>query len=391
MIGTRITALLFGLLVAGGAVAAEAPLVGSPAVAGYQPIGKDEQGLWAQMDEIEREFKMSKLIVKNESVSQYLRTVLCRVVGDDRCGAARIYVVRSTVFNASMAPNGMMIVNTGLLLRTRNEAELAAILGHEFGHFEMRHSVASQKSQRNATGWAAWLTVLSIGIGAGTDFSPLFIGGYFKFSRDQERAADFAGIGFMGVRGYRTLAASNVWAQLRDEEDARALALGVKSLKDSGGGPFATHPMNIERMTYLREASKTIGPNNDFDGRDEYRKAISPLWQMLIDDQIKMNEFGRSEFLLNRLADGDWSADLLIARGDLYRSRGKPADFEQAAVYYREASQKLGAPAVALRGLGLSLLRAGDAVNGKAALNEYLRIRPDAPDKAMILMIGDQK
>jgi beta-barrel assembly-enhancing protease len=387
----RIAAFFCGLLLSVSAIAAVEQPTGSPSAAGYLPVGKDEQGLWAQMDEIEREFKASKLIVRNESVSQYLRSVLCRVVGDNKCGAARIYVVRSTAFNASMAPNGMMTVNTGLLLRTRNEAELAAILGHEFGHFEMRHSLSSHKSARNASGWSTWLTVLSIGVGAATDFSPLFIGGYFKFSRDQERAADYAGIGYMGARGYRTIAASNVWAQLRDEEDARALALGVKSLKDSGGGPFASHPMSIERMTYLREAARTIGSANDFDGRAEYRKAISPLWQMLIDDQIKMNEFGRSEFLLNRLADGDWSADLLVARGDLYRSRGKLGDFEQAAAFYREASLKPEAPTVALRGLGLSLLRAGDALNGKAALSEYLRLKPDAPDRAMLLMIGEQK
>jgi len=40
-----------------------------------------------------------------------------------------------------MAPNGMMQVATGLLLRTANEAQLAYVLGHELGHYRRRHSM----------------------------------------------------------------------------------------------------------------------------------------------------------------------------------------------------------------------------------------------------------
>ena len=50
-------------------------------------------------------------------------------------------LVRTPYFNASMAPNGMMQVWSGLLLRVDNEAQLAAVLGHEIGHYLARHSV----------------------------------------------------------------------------------------------------------------------------------------------------------------------------------------------------------------------------------------------------------
>ena len=43
--------------------------------------------------------------------------------------------------NASMLPSGMMIVNTGLLARVRNEAQLAAVLGHEAGHYFRKHAL----------------------------------------------------------------------------------------------------------------------------------------------------------------------------------------------------------------------------------------------------------
>ena len=61
----------------------------------------------------------------------------------------RVYAMRQPDFNASMAPNGMMIVHTGLLAHMRNEAQLAAVLGHESGHYLRRHSVQNWRSLKS--------------------------------------------------------------------------------------------------------------------------------------------------------------------------------------------------------------------------------------------------
>jgi hypothetical protein len=68
--------------------------------------GKLEQGLWFEMDEQERLLKQSKFLVTDPGLNTYVRQVLCRTVGSDRCPAARIYIVRTPYFNASMAPTG---------------------------------------------------------------------------------------------------------------------------------------------------------------------------------------------------------------------------------------------------------------------------------------------
>jgi TPR repeat protein len=79
---------------------------------------------------------------------------------------------------------------------------------------------------------------------------------------------------------------------------------------------------------------------------------------------------------------------LQYARGELYRARGTPADLTQASDFYRKAIALGDAPAEAWRGLGLSLLRSGAADEGKIALKDYLKKRPDASDKAMMLMLA---
>src|SRR3546814_6888547 len=84
-------------------------------------------------------------------MSAYVKSVLCRAVGTDRCDATRVYILREPTFNATMSPNGTMRVYSGLLLRVRSEAELAAVLGHEFGHFEKRHSLMQFKRSEEHT------------------------------------------------------------------------------------------------------------------------------------------------------------------------------------------------------------------------------------------------
>ncbi|MFD1610916.1 M48 family metalloprotease [Sphingomonas tabacisoli] len=386
-----LAAMLCGLAVPSPSAGKESQPIGSPAAADYKPVGTDEQGLWLQFEELERQIKTSKLLVKDTNANAYVRHILCRIVGDENCARVRLYIVRNPIPNASMAPNGFMVIHTGMLLRVQDEAELAAVIGHEFGHFERRHSLARLKSLRNTASWVNWITVLAIGAGSSVNVGPTLWASHFSYQRDHEREADLDGLALIGRAGYRTACASEVWAHMREEEDARAAALGVRTTKDAYRGPFSTHPMDVERMTYLKAAADKVGADNSYVGTSELRVALSNIWPMLIEDQIKLNDFGTSEFLLKNLAHDNWSGQLLYARGELYRFRGKAGDFEQAAAFYREATAKADAPAGAWRGLGLALARTGDAVGAKTAIDEYLKHNPDASDKAMLSMIGGSR
>ncbi len=363
---------------------------GSPSAPGYQPIGRDEQGVWAEADEDERELKTSKMVVGDPAVNAYLRRVLCRAVGESSCASVRLYLVRAPISNASMAPNGVLKVYSGLLLRIRDEAELAAILGHEYTHFESRHGLAGLRKQRSMTNWGSWLTVASVATGQPRNYTPGFIAGYYAYTRNQEREADLGGLRRMSNAGYRPMAASAIWMRMREEKDAQASALHVKSLKDADYGPFASHPMDVERMAYLAREGQTLEAGaTDFDGVDEYRAGIAPIWPMLIDDQIKLNDFGGSEYVLQTLAGGTWTGPLLYARAELYRARGKAADQLTAEALYRQAAVLPDAPATTWRGLGLVLMREGRTTEGRATLATYLARVSDAPDRAVLQAMAD--
>ncbi len=382
MIGRCCTAIAAMILASPSTAVAQTP------PAGYQPQDEDERGLWMEMEEVEREFAHSNFVVRDAALNRYVRDVLCRTVGEARCAAARIFIVRTPYFNASMAPNGMMQIWTGLLLRTRNEAQLAAVLGHEFAHFEARHSLRGFRDMRAKTDVITWLSFLPYGVG--TIAAVGQVGGLFANNREMEREADVASIGYLAAAGYATDQAARVWGQLRDEQDATAAARRRKSRKDKNGGFFATHPNSAERMAYLAAeagAAKAVGAQSS---EVEYRVALAPWWAALIDDQVKLNDFGGTEFLLASLADrGGWSGELLYARGELYRQRGNDDDLVRATGFYRDALAA-GSPLPEIRrGLGLVLLRSSANDEGRAMLRDYLQTMPNAGDRAIIAALAE--
>ena len=359
-----------------------------PSTIGYRPQDKLEEGLWFEMEEQERLLKQSKLLVIDPALNAYVRGVLCRTVGDARCAATRLYIVRTPYFNASMAPNGTTIVYTGLFLRMRDEAQLAAVLGHEYTHFEQRHTLRLFKDIRAKTDALSWLSFIPIPY-VGMLSQIALIGGIYSFSRDMERAADAGSLGELARAGYDPREASVIWEQLGAENDATAKVRGHKSQKDKNGGMFATHPKSTERMATLRDKAAALALAEPGAKRTaEYRAALKQWWPKLIDDQIKLQDFGGTQYLLGTLAGGDpagWTPELLYAKGELYRSRGAPGDFEQAVAAYEAGIASGGALPETWRGLGLARLRLGQAEAGRMALKEYLAKRPNADD-ALVLV-----
>lgn len=353
----------------------------------YQPANEDERSLWRTMDEYEDSVRYSPLLIADPALNSYVRSVLCKAVGSGKCNSVRIYILRTPQFNAAMAPNGMMVVWSGLLLRTRNEAELAMVLAHEYAHFENRHSLQKFRDIRAKTDAIAWM-----GFVPGGAFAQIgLFTSVFAFSRDMEREADFQAVQTLVKGGYDPNAASEIWRQFLAERKASATT--GKRLIDGElqTNMFSSHPGITERLDYLGASAKRLDRPNLTTGRAEYQKAMARWLPLFMDDQIKLNDFGGTEYLIKSLADDKWSGQSSHAMGELFRYRGKDGDFEKAAKYYRQAIAADPELAESWRGLGLSLMRMDNAVEGKRAVRKYLDLKPDALDASLIADMVERK
>jgi hypothetical protein len=292
-----------------------------------------------------------------------------------------------------MAPNGMMLVWTGLLLRMENEAQLAFVLGHETGHYLRRHL---WQRFRDASAKSSFLQVLSIamhfaaaaagvplpelgasGAQLGAGFATL--GSVYAFSRDGEREADEIGFELMVRAGYDPREAPQAWDRLMAE--ARASGTSRPPLF------FATHPPLDERVTTLEQLTDRAaqGAGEGRVARDEYRQHLAPIRRLLLRDEIRRREFAATEVLLRRLVeDGVGLGEVHFFRGEMHRLRSVAGDLAEAVTAYRRALEFPDAPPETHRNLGLLLARTEGRVEAGEALVRYLEQRPDAEDREMI-------
>lgn len=351
---------------------------------GYKPAGKgDERSLWHVMDQAEAELKLSRFVVRDAALNAYLKAVACKLA-QDYCPDVRVYLIRTAQFNASMAPNGMMQVWTGLLLRCVDEAQLAAIIGHEMGHYLRRHTLARWRDVRGKSDFGAFLGLgLSVaGLGPATiATNMLLVASTYAFSRDQEREADEIGMELMKRAGYAPMAAAEVWEQLISEFNA-ATAQRSKQLF------FATHPEPEERLTTLRKAAEASGAGAGERDRERYLEKIGPVRGLLIADELNLRQYGRSEVVFDRLlAQQDDDGALWFAKGEVFRLRAGADDGPRARQAYERALQTGSAPPETYRSLMLVELKAGERDRAQAAFNAYLALRPQAPDAASLRML----
>jgi beta-barrel assembly-enhancing protease len=390
------------LLVGGGAAAAAlhtgvaharvrpqdmVPLVG----AGYRPTERDEIGLWKEMERVEEEIAGSNLLITDPNITGYLKTLI-GTVGGPAARDFRIYLARIPDFNAMMFPTGFAVVFSGLLLRMRNEAQLAGVIAHESGHFLRRHMMRSWRDEKRKTDIFA-IGAMMAGVGGAAGGA--YLGDYvqlaqlgtilslFTYSREMEAEADAMGIRNLAAAGYAPMEMSTIWQQLIGEENASARYRGKHRHK---GGIFDTHPSSDARMADLKADALelTIAGKSYDNHRARYLETIGPIRPMLLDDQVKLNDPGASQYLIETLAQDGWDGLLRFHEGEVWRLRNRPGDDVRAGLSYAAAVAYPDAPADAWRWHGISLMKQGRGAEAKAAFARYLKLKPDAPDAAWV-------
>lgn len=158
-------------------------------------------------------------------------------------------VVNASEVNAYALPGGKISITRGLLTKMTNEAQLAAVLGHEVGHVTARHAAAGYTRQVLAgLVTTAGVAVLQTANVQGGEL--LAQGGLLatnlvlsKYSRDQERESDNLGFDYMTRAGYNPEGLVQTMEILLAAHDREPSA--VESL-------FMSHPLSSERLESAR-------------------------------------------------------------------------------------------------------------------------------------------
>ena len=208
-----------------------------------------------------QEVEKSSKMINDPVVTEYVNRVGQNLVrNSDAKVPFTIKVIDSDEINAFALPGGFFYVNSGLILRADEEAELAGVMAHEIAHVAARHG--TKNATKGELMQLASIPLILLGPGGWAGYG-LYEGlnlaipmGYLKFSRDAEREADYLGLQYMYKAGYDPNAFVSFFEKIEAEE---------RHHPGSIPKVFSTHPPTPERVQKAQEEIATILP-----ARDEY-------------------------------------------------------------------------------------------------------------------------
>jgi hypothetical protein len=191
-------------------------------------------------------------LIPNEEVQKYVQELGMSLVpkwqrdlppGDPQKIPFQVFVVDEKVPNAFALANGTVVLNSGMLTMLENEAQLAAVLGHEIAHAIQEHTYRQSQYHKKA------LMALRIGAAVGAAYGGRAVADLANlaeaairngYNRSLENQADRVGTEYMMAAGYDPREAPRVWK--------------VMALK-RGDHPtnffWSTHDNHTTRRSYL--------------------------------------------------------------------------------------------------------------------------------------------
>ena len=341
----------------------------------------------------------------------------------------RFYLIRDPSPNAFALPDGQIYVHTGLICRLENEAQLASLLAHEIIHVAGHHGVLAYRSQKNKAFLGGLLSVLGALAGGWGE-----VGGYlmnyglatsvFGYSRDLEQEADVKGGALMLDAGYDIREMPTLFEILSQD---------FEGLNPRMNGKWNSHPDLASRGQYTAALAADTATQRLIGlslGSDDFRSRVRPLAIATVRDYI-LSEYPKTALELAQSLieeDAEYAAGW-VAQGHSYVALGAKSEFSNEAQLtkkekkaqvklrskltreelrtqaeaspeakaniahnYAEAEKsylhalELDETAVeAHAGLGEIYLRQKKYRESARELVTYIRLRPDAPDKGIVM------
>jgi len=258
-------AILAGLLWAAGAhaagdtgvVSSQLPDMGSPENAVLSKADEYQIGLMAM-----RELRGQELILEDPELTDYIQHLGSRLAAQARADDQNFqyFIIRSSEINAFATYGGFICVNSGLILLTESESDLAAVLAHETAHVRQRHIARAilAQSRMSLSTAAAMLAAMLIGVASGANGQAMegaiamsqgiALQQAMNFTRGEEAEADRVGIGLLAGAEFRTTAMADFFESMGRREGVSELAGPLDMLRN--------HPVTRDRIAEARSRAE---------------------------------------------------------------------------------------------------------------------------------------
>jgi predicted Zn-dependent protease len=277
-------------------------------------LSREEGRLWHAARELDQQLENADYLYEDAALQAYMTGVL-RKLYPEYADSISVRLVDSPSLNAFALPNGSIYINTGMLARLDNEAQMATVLAHEGVHFTHKHSWQQQRSMKQSRAFSVGFTIAT-GIPAVGDVVAL--SSIYGFSRELEREADELGFQRLRQAGYDVSQAPVTFEYLLAE---------VKALDIDEPYFFSTHPALEARIKNFGDLVGEYPASGGYRGAEVYHAQIDKLRLKLLADYLQLSRHQSVLLMLERPdAFQHFPPSARFYLGEAYRLRNQPGD-----------------------------------------------------------------
>lgn len=324
---------------------ADLPQLGDPSLQGFSQLEEKKLG-----DAFYQTLRANLDFVDDTQLNHYLNSLGQKLQShsDSASSNFKFFIVESDVINAFAGPDAYIGINSGLILRAKNESQLASVMAHEIAHVTQRHLARMFDEAGNATAitFGAILAAILVGSQDPEAAQAILATGVassyqssINFTRQNEYEADRVGIGILtdagidpqGMVGFFEILLEQ--SQGLDLEYLRTHPLSINRVSeakhridkvktdlraDSSDFQFARARLQVltaanpaELIDQKTELTKTV---------NDYRKALAMMRSDRTDEAI---------VILSRLKNNDRHPWVSMALAEAYRLAGRSKSAEK--------------------------------------------------------------
>jgi predicted Zn-dependent protease len=312
-------------------------------------------------------------------------------------------LVADPTLNAFAMPDGTVVVHSGLVAALENEAQLAAVLGHEIAHATHRHGYKGYKSQESKQKWfGLGSMVAGVLVGTQTDsaLAGLITTGGSQLAlkaavnghgRKLEDEADVVGLYYMVEGGYDYMEAPEVW---------RVFGKYSKDQSKVENWFFSDHSTQEARIKNLTKAINadyraSVPRDKLVVGEEAHEKAVARLTQQNAMANMQKKEYASAaRALQNAVSRNPTDAQSQYNLGRVLWAQGGVQNAQAALDHYVAAVQADPTMAAPWKDIGILFYEVRDVNRAAQAFEKYLELSPNAPEgpkiRAFLEMVKNQ-
>lgn len=312
-------------------------------------------------------------IIDDPEIETYIRSIGYRLVShsDKNTQQFTFFIINDPAINAFSAPGGIVGINSGTVLTSSSESELAGVIAHEIAHVTQKHMARSMElqSRMSIPMMAATLGALILasqnpeaGQAAMIATQGAAAQSQINFTRSNEQEADRIGMQLLSRADFNPMGMPNFFDKLLT--DSRYQGQAPEFLR--------SHPLTSNRIADTRARAETYPHDQQYHESRNYNYIRAKLRVLLAREPLDASRYFQQKLEADRYGDNSayYTYGLALAQTET-------GDYDQA----REELMRLLAsdPENTFYTLALAALdvRQGNYDSAFEIYNKAIKIYPD--------------